>query len=1108
MIMKKRFFLFVCILGLLSPLYAQEPTVNVEDSLSKYTELFAKYLKGRDNQKAIYYGSILKDIWDRENFQKEATYCLVTEALSQLYYSTNEIDKSLNLLIELKPVKKALYGENSSNYAGFLHQLAFFHSSLGKYSDAIRLDTETAEIMKKMVGTEHPDYATSLNNLSSHYYNIGNYSEAIRLGTEAMEIREKTLGKEHPEYATSLNNLAIYYSDFGNYSEAVRLGTEALEILKKTIGIEHPNYATSLGSLAIYYSHLGKYSDAIRLSSEAMEIRKKVLGKEHPDYATSLTSLAVYYSKLGNHSKAIRLSTEATEINKKVVGTEHQNYATSLSNLTSHYYNLGNYSEAIRLGTEVTEIWKKVVGTEHPYYAGSLSNLALYYFSLGNYPEAIRLGTEALEIRKKMLGTEHPDYATSLTSLAVYFSSLGNHSEAVRLNTEALKINKKVLGTEHLEYAASLNNLASNYYYLGNYSEAIRLGSEALEIRKKVLGKEHPKYAASLTSLTSIYSSSGNYSEAIRLGAEALEIRKKVLGIEHPDYAESLINFALCYLNIGDYDKAYQHFKQGVDISQKNILSIFSELSSSLQESLWTSNNAYLFNMFFPSIVLKHQTNESVTALYDKSALFAKGILLNTDIAMRKLILESEDPALLAKYDDLVANKSIYEQQLEKPIKEQSLNMDSLRAVIQRQEMELARDSKAYGDCMRNMRINWKDVQKQLDNDDIAIEFMDIPLLRTDSIMYVALTIRKGYKQPKLIPLFEKKQLKTIPGNSYYTQTKLYELIWKPLEGEFSEVKDVYFSPSGELHRIGIEYIPMSQTENICDRYNMHRMSSTRQLAVTQDEKRGENSVLYGGLRYEENLTETTSKNKHADESFPFHANVDSLSLRGSYEYLLGTKEETDEIAADLERHARPYSYYSDTKGTEESFKQLDGTKPKMLHIATHGFYMTQQDAELERISRPIQPDNHPTHYEDKPMTRSGLLLAGCNPALNHKVIPKDKEDGILTAQEISKLDLRGLELVVLSACQTGLGDITSGEGVFGLQRGFKKAGAKTIIMSLWKVKDSATRQLMISFYNHYLNGMTKEQAFRKAQEELRQQSTSSQNKPDWAAFVMLDGIN
>ena len=373
--------------------------------------------------------------------------------------------------------------------------------------------------------------------------------------------------------------------------------------------------------------------------------------------------------------------------------------------------------------------------------------------------------------------------------------------------------------------------------------------------------------------------------------------------------------------------------------------------------------------------------------------------------------------------------------------------------------------------------------------------------------MYVALTIKKGYKQPKLIPLFEKKQLKTIPGNSYYTQTKLYELIWKPLEGEFSEVKDVYFSPSGELHRIGIEYIPMSQTENICDRYNMHRMSSTRQLAVTQDEKRGENSVLYGGLRYEENLTETTSGNKHADESFPFHANVDSLSLRGSYEYLPGTKEETDEIAADLERHARPYSYYSDTEGTEESFKQLDGTKPKMLHIATHGFYMTQQDAELERISRPIQPDNHPTHYEDKPMTRSGLLLAGCNPALNHKA-PKGKEDGILTAQEISKLDLRGLELVVLSACQTGLGDITSGEGVFGLQRGFKKAGAKTIIMSLWKVKDSATRQLMISFYNHYLNGMTKEQAFRKAQEELRQQSTSSQNKPDWAAFVMLDGIN
>ena len=140
-------------------------------------------------------------------------------------------------------------------------------------------------------------------------------------------------------------------------------------------------------------------------------------------------------------------------------------------------------------------------------------------------------------------------------------------------------------------------------------------------------------------------------------------------------------------------------------------------------------------------------------------------------------------------------------------------------------------------------------------------------------------------------------------------------------------------------------------------------------------------------------------------------------------------------------------------------------------------------------------------------MTRSGLLLSGCSRALNHESVPEGVEDGILTADEISKLDMRGLDLVVLSACQTGLGDITSGEGVFGLQRGFKNAGAKTIIMSLWKVSDIATQHLMMSFYNHYLSGMPKEQAFRMAQAELRNLTGSGQKKPDWAAFVMLDGI-
>ena len=303
----------------------------------------------------------------------------------------------------------------------------------------------------------------------------------------------------------------------------------------------------------------------------------------------------------------------------------------------------------------------------------------------------------------------------------------------------------------------------------------------------------------------------------------------------------------------------------------------------------------------------------------------------------------------------------------------------------------------------------------------------------------------------------------------------------------------------------------MSATENICDRYALHRLSSTRQLALIQSDTEGEAGVLYGDLDYDKDTgmgrnSASTGSRKRIYKKV-HRAIVDSLDLRGTLSRLPYTKKETEKIARDMKRSNVPCILYTDKDGTEESFKLLDGTRPRILHIATHGFYLTKQEAVESNFARPKLLEAEHEYREDKPMTRSGLLLSGCRPALNHDTIPEGVEDGILTAQEISHLDLRGLDLVVLSACQTGLGDIASGEGVFGLQRGFKSAGAKTIVMSLWKVDDNATMDLMVSFYGYYLKGMSKEESFRLAREELRQKSEPGQVRPDWAAFVMLDGI-
>ena len=1027
----------------------------------------------------------------------------------EFYQMAGNTDKVSELTKEMHNYIHALRDNYGKGYFYYLLSIAYYNNE--DYENAVEYGDRANNIFRNIFGSIHSVYATSLLHLAYCYSSSGNYSEAIKLGTEAMEIKKNIFGTNNLDYARSLNSLANFYSFLYNYSEAIRLDTEAMEIRKELLGTDNLDYVESLNNLALDYSYLGNYSEAIRLGTEGMKILKKIVGMTHPYYTTSLNNLALHYSHLGNYSEAIRLDTEAMEIRKELLGTENLDYAESLNNLSSDYSDIGNYSEAIRLGTEAMEIRKKMLGSANLDYARTLGNLASYYCKLRFYPEAIRIGTEAMEIIKKVLGTEHPDYALSLSNISLYNSYIGNYSEAIRLGTEAMEIRKKILGENHPDYSASINNLSIFNYRIGNIQEAIRLGLEGVELNKRSLGSEHPNYVMSVNNLALLYSFNGNYQEAMRLGSEAIQLSKKIFGSNHPDYASFLKNHSGIFYNQGDYSKAFDLMASYMSISQEYLINSFSNLSSKLRESLWSKKYSFGFNNYLPSIVFKHQTGETVCELYDKTAIFSKGILLNSSIGMRKLIFESGDSILIAKYDALEVNKRIYDKQFEKPIKERILDIDSLHSVILQQEMELAHDSKVYGDFARNFRINWKDIQQRLGSEDVAIEFLEFPLYGTDSIMYVALTLRSEYDTPHITTLFEIQQLKSISEDNYYTGTTLYNLIWKSIEKELEGVRNIYFSPSGELHRIGIEFIPVTLTENICDKYNLHRVSSTRQLAYIQDEMIGEKSVLYGGLKYETTTSDanTTPSLREEKRSFSYipHANVDSLNLRGAYKYLPGTKEEVDHIVTNLRLHSVPYIYYSDTNGTEESFKDLDGMKPKTLHIATHGFYLSEEDAKRKNFASPILLDNDQTHNEDKPMTRSGLLLSGCSRALNHENIPDGIEDGILTADEISKLDLRGLDLVVLSACQTGLGDITSGEGVFGLQRGFKNAGAKTIIMSLWKVSDIATQHLMTSFYNHYLSGMPKEQSFRMAQKELREMIGPGQNKPDWAAFVMLDGI-
>ena len=853
------------------------------------------------------------------------------------------------------------------------------------------------------------------------------------------------------------------------------------------------------------------------------------------------TGLAAY--EQDNYQEAISWFEQCKEAYERHQKQDNDDYLDCLNYLGYSYngfsvscYNIGDYSKAVEYGIQASEILRSVLGEQHPDYATSLNNLAGYYANLGDYAKAVEVGTQAMEIRRSVLGERHPDYASSLNNLATYYSRLGDYAKAVEVGKQAMEIHRSVLGERHPDYAMSQNNLAFYYSSLGDYAKAVEVGTQAMEIYRSVLGERHPDYAMSLSNLATYYSDLGDYAKAVEYGIQALEIRRSVLGDQHPDYANSLHNLTFYFSDFGDYSNTLKYYSQNISILQSNTLQQFAGLTTTQRSLLW-AKVSYAFTDIYPSFAyLSHAT--TAPDLYDKSALFAKGLLLSTEIEMNRLIQESGDEEALRMFEELQLNRLQLQKLYETPIAERRIDTDSLAKVVDRQEQALVKRSAVYGDFTRKLRTTWQGVQQSLRSDEIAVEFLSFNVNNTDSTMVAALTLRKDDKEPKFIPLFELRQLLSVSDPSYYHCPELTDLVWKPLQQELKGVKRIYFSPAGALHNIGIEYAPgmeeyemyrLSTTREVIDSHNTHpgppegwESATTPDPSFPKEGKRvTSTATLFGGIDYDTlPVSNTPSLGggqgevlEQGEVSISLHRSlIDSLSVRGmTATYLPATLEEVQAIKASFDTKRQPATLSTGKEATETAVKVLSAHSPRILHIATHGFYLTEDRANYarsrERLAFLGQDDRHgAAGAEDKALTRSGLLMAGANATLRGKDIPMDADDGVLTAQEISRLDLRGLDLVVLSACKTGNGDINQGEGVFGLQRGFKKAGAQTLVMSLWEVADDATQILMTAFYDNMLQGQSKRDAFHNAQRILRTAENGRYDKPQfWAAFILLD---
>lgn len=1119
--------------SLAEPLYLQALQIRKKifgdkhaDYAQSLNNLAGLYVSAGQLQKAEPLYLEAKEIWKVTIGEKSKDYTICLNNLGSLYSDMGQYKKAELYYVESKEIKKNVFGENNPDYATSLNNLASLYESMGQYEKAEPLYLQAKEIRKKTLGETNNLYAISLNNLGSLYSSMGKLKKAEEFFLESMVIIRKNFGPNHADFANSLNNLAVVYKDQGDYKKALSFFLESLEIRKKVLGENHPDYAVSLNNLASLYESMGQYEMAEPLYLQAGKIWKKTLGENHPNYATNLITLAILYKETGRYEKAEALYKAANEIRKNVLGENHPDYATGLNNLAVLYAKTGKYEKAELLYLQAKEIRRNILGEDHPSYATSLNNLADLYESMGQYDKAEQLYLQSKEIRKNVLGETHTDYAMSLNNLAVLYKRTGRFKKAEPLYKESKDIIKKARGGDHPDYALSLNNLGALYQSMEEYEKAEAPYKEAVEIRKKILGENHPDYALSLNNLAYLYTSTGKYEKAEQLYQSALSTLKKAFGPGNTDYALCLNNLASLFMKKGEYFKAEKYFFEYNQIEIRNMLSVFNNLSENekgnyLENKLILNdeNNSFLYNY-------KKQNPLLSQANYDLQLLLKSLSLASTKTAM-DAVRNSSDTSVRMIFDKWKTNKAVLAKQYSLPVIQRRDDLKRIEEQTEDLEKELTRKSAEFKGQQQSLEIKTTNVQSRLKEDEIALEFVRFELLNnewTDSIMYAAYILTKNDSIPVFVPLCEEKQLQKLfdsagttanamvskfyrglelgnTGTAASLGKDLYNLVWAPLEPYLKGVKTISYSPAGKLYSIAFHALPVDSNTLLMDKYRLNQYTSTRQIALRKTEQATnaiQSTTLFGDAAFTLDSTAIAKSKKDTSTITNIYTPQNRGNRGGSWTDLPGTAEEVRKIKQLFDQNKISTKTFIQNTATEENLKALTGHSPQILHIATHGFFLPEPD---KKTKDNISGNGNSHSLADDPLMRSGLILSGGNYAWSGKTPIEGVEDGIATAYEISQLNLSNTELVVLSACETALGDVKGSEGVFGLQRAFKMAGVKKMIVSLWQVPDKETAELMTSFYNYWLKGKTIEESFTQAQAEMRKKYSPYY----WAAFVLVE---
>lgn len=788
----------------------------------------------------------------------------------------------------------------------------------------------------------------------------------------------------------------------------------------------------------------------------------------------------------------------------------------------------GERSEASYL--EARRIADRHLRVEDPVYVHIVHMGGVFYFHMDQFDKAEMLFREVKDIREKSPGKNHHTYAESLTSLGLVDYNMEKYVEAETYLQEALDAWGEIRGLESQSYVSAANYLAALYLKVGCNEEAEELLWKVRNMLIRTGQTQTDGYKSILFKFTDLYTNTKRYDKAEACYLEIRDYFSRLYSEDHAFARSQYANIGYMYAKARIWKKAPENMFKFYDGLFNQVPKYALKLSSA--DLVVQSEREYRGLM---ALAYTHYAPPGACQVpgirYDIALIF-KEMLLDTKLKLRKRI--ASDSGAIRKYQSYQA----YQEQLAKEYarsKELSQDVEWLVRASETLEKELMEATEGYRDSIR--RVNWREVQAKLRPGEAAVEFMHYALGDTATV-YTALLLRPGDALPFFFPLFEEQTLvRLLPAthdadgiDELYGPTngsKLYRLVWHPLDSLLQGVSTVYCSSTGLLQRVNLGALPIpSDTRTFDEKRRLVLLGSTRQLVTRNARPKytEKDAVLFGGIQYDpgDNLSTDQPSNigikrrgatvtaggvedQALFDDVPFPSDT---ILRGGntkpWAPLEATKQEVDSISAALRRHGFQTQEYTGLSASEEVFKQFgrERPSPRILHLATHGYYFPPSSE--KRFDPPQIAEQAAFRSAEHPMIRSGIILAGANEIWTSGRPPESREDGILTAFEISQVDLSGTELAVLSACETGLGQVEGIIAIYGLQHAFKIAGVKYLIISLWQVKDHTTGELMSAFYSALLDEqLPVPEAFRSAQSKMRAKYRDSPFA--WAGFVLVE---